>query len=204
VERSDRLTWLKEMKGVAFVLLVACAACSTSSFENRFKDSYRTHSAEGCMLRAAGTALERDARAMCPCIAAGLVRSFTTSELVALTLNAAPKPLEKRETQVIRVCYYRYVAKGNRCRTDAYVTNAVQPSFPASARSVTSTISTLIEVDVAPNGALKSARVYKSSGNRDADLAALKAARASMYSPKVVNCHPIEARYLFRADFAPD
>ncbi len=36
------------------------------------------------------------------------------------------------------------------------------------------------------------------------DQAALRAARQSTYSPKLVNCSPTTGDYIFRADFQPD
>ncbi len=36
------------------------------------------------------------------------------------------------------------------------------------------------------------------------DQAALRAARESTYSPKLVDCSPTTGDYLFRADFQPD
>jgi hypothetical protein len=36
------------------------------------------------------------------------------------------------------------------------------------------------------------------------DQAALRAARESNYSPKLVDCQPTQGDYLFRADFQPD
>jgi len=35
------------------------------------------------------------------------------------------------------------------------------------------------------------------------DLAALRAARASSYAPKVVNCVAVTGDYMFRAEFNP-
>jgi TonB family protein len=57
---------------------------------------------------------------------------------------------------------------------------------------------------VGPSGNLVGTKIYKSSNNMAIDQAALRAARQSTYSPKLVNCQPVEGDYLFRADFQPD
>jgi hypothetical protein len=36
------------------------------------------------------------------------------------------------------------------------------------------------------------------------DQAALRAARQTTYSAKLVNCAPVQDSYIFRADFQPD
>ncbi|MBV8433654.1 MAG: energy transducer TonB, partial [Candidatus Eremiobacteraeota bacterium] len=46
--------------------------------------------------------------------------------------------------------------------------------------------------------------IFKSTNNMAMDQAALRAARQSSYSPKLVNCQPVQGDYLFRVDFNPD
>jgi TonB family protein len=88
---------------------------------------------------------------------------------------------------------------------EATVTNAVQPDYPESARDLgLGAVSVEIEVTVGPSGNLISATVYKSASNMAIDQAALRAARQSAYSPKLINCAPTTGNYLFRADFQPD
>ena len=88
---------------------------------------------------------------------------------------------------------------------EATVTNAVQPDYPESARDLgLGAVSVEIEVTVGPSGNLISATVYKSASNMAIDQAALRAARQSAYSPKLINCQPTTGNYLFRADFQPD
>ena len=88
---------------------------------------------------------------------------------------------------------------------EATVTNAVQPDYPESARDLgLGAVSVEVEVNVGPSGNLISATVYKSASNMAIDQAALRAARQSTYSPKLVNCQPTTGNYLFRADFQPD
>jgi TonB family protein len=88
---------------------------------------------------------------------------------------------------------------------EATVTNAVQPDYPESARDLgLGAVSVEVEVTVGPSGNLVTASVYKSSSNMSIDQAALRAARQSTYSPKLINCSPTTGNYLFRADFQPD
>jgi len=58
-------------------------------------------------------------------------------------------------------------------------------------------------VTVGPDGGVRAANISKSSGNMMSDLAALRAARASSYAPKVVNCVAVTGDYMFRAEFNP-
>lgn len=88
---------------------------------------------------------------------------------------------------------------------EATVTNPVQPDYPESARDLgLGPVSVEVEVTVGPSGNLVTASIFKSSNNMSIDQAALRAARQSTYSPKLVNCSPTTGNYLFRADFQPD
>jgi TonB family protein len=88
---------------------------------------------------------------------------------------------------------------------EATVTSPVQPDYPESAKDLgLGAVSVEVEVTVGPSGNLVSASVYKSSNNMSIDQAALRAARQSTYSPKLINCSPTTGNYLFRADFQPD
>ncbi|HEY6325595.1 MAG TPA: energy transducer TonB [Candidatus Cybelea sp.] len=88
---------------------------------------------------------------------------------------------------------------------EATVTNAVQPEYPQSALDLgLGAVTVNVEVTVGPSGNLITASVYKSSSNMAIDQAALRAARQSSYSPKLINCQPTTGNYLFRADFQPD
>jgi TonB family protein len=81
----------------------------------------------------------------------------------------------------------------------------VQPDYPESAKELgLGAVTVEVEVTVGPSGNLVGAKVYKSAGNMSIDQAALRAARASTYSPKLVDCQPTTGDYLFRADFTPD
>ena len=60
-----------------------------------------------------------------------------------------------------------------------------------------------VDILVLPDGTVKNATIWKSSGYADADAEAIKSALAATYSPKVVDCKPVAGRYLYRADFVP-
>ena len=81
----------------------------------------------------------------------------------------------------------------------------MQPDYPESAKDIGIGATTVqVEVTVGPSGNLVGTKIYKSSNNMAIDQAALRAARQSSYSPKLVDCQPVEGDYLFRADFQPD
>jgi TonB family protein len=58
-----------------------------------------------------------------------------------------------------------------------------------------------IDVTVAADGSVKSVRVTRTSGQTDADKAALAAARASQYRPARRDCTHVEGHYAFTATF---
>lgn len=60
-----------------------------------------------------------------------------------------------------------------------------------------------IAVVIGPDGNIKSASIYKSSGDRSFDLASLTAARASKYRPKIVDCTAVESTFYFQTSFTP-
>ncbi|HEY5426894.1 MAG TPA: energy transducer TonB [Candidatus Tumulicola sp.] len=96
------------------------------------------------------------------------------------------------------------VAPSSCPETPVTVAKAVAPAYPTMAmRYVNSALSVEVIVMVGADGSVASASVARSSGYADADANALKAAQASTYKPKTENCKPVEALYLFRADFAP-
>ncbi len=94
----------------------------------------------------------------------------------------------------------RACAEPNR---DATITKVVQPEYPRSASGL-GPVTVQIQVTVDASGNLEGARVYKSSGNKAIDDAALKAVTLTKYSPKIINCQAVRGDYLFRADFEPD
>jgi protein TonB len=88
---------------------------------------------------------------------------------------------------------------------EATVTNPMSPDYPDSARDLgLGPVIVLVEVTIGPSGALVDATVSQKSGNMAIDQAALRAARQSQYSPKLVNCVPTTGSYIFKADFDPN
>lgn len=94
------------------------------------------------------------------------------------------------------------------CKTpyqDATAPNQVPPDYPEAARSLgLGPVTVLVQVTISATGSLQSAKIYQSSNNMSIDQSALSAARQSSYSPKIVNCKPVEGTYLFRAQFDPN
>ena len=85
--------------------------------------------------------------------------------------------------------------------TDAFVTKAVKPELP---HGMTVSGSANVEVIVGPDGHVISTTLIKSTGNATVDHAAVQAARNSSYSPKIVDCKPVQGKYVFHADFSPN
>ena len=96
--------------------------------------------------------------------------------------------------------YANTVAACAHPNVDATVTSPAQPQLPHGANLKGSATAT---VTIAPNGSVAAASITKSSGNPQIDKAVLDAAKHSTYSPKLVNCKPMQGSYLFHADFAP-
>ena len=78
---------------------------------------------------------------------------------------------------------------------------AVEPDYPDQAREqgAEGTVRVKVTLDAAGNGVDFS--IFKSSGNIALDQAAIKAARATQYTPEVVDCVKTAGSYLFDADF---
>jgi TonB family protein len=88
----------------------------------------------------------------------------------------------------------------------ARVTRAVQPNVPRSfwqTANLTQVVTVQVKVTVRSDGSVKDASIWKSSGYKVLDDAALQSARLSGYSPTMVNCTAVDGDYTFRADFAP-
>ena len=60
-----------------------------------------------------------------------------------------------------------------------------------------------VDVTVEPDGHVSKTLVTKSSNNMAVDQAAVKAARATTYSPKIMGCQAMTGIFIFRADFRP-
>jgi TonB family protein len=87
--------------------------------------------------------------------------------------------------------------------TQVEVIKAARPDYPLELGRNTPPFVVEVAVTVNPDGSIKGTKMWQSSGYPAADAATVKAARETTYSPKMVNCKPVEGAWLFRADFAP-
>lgn len=95
-------------------------------------------------------------------------------------------------------------ARGNSCippYRDPAITRAVAPVLPADSH-IKNGAAVQILVTLLPDGSVQNAAITRSSGDGGADRAALCAARNSVYTPKIVNCQPVQSLYLFRVTFS--
>lgn len=63
-------------------------------------------------------------------------------------------------------------------------------------------VGVLVTID--PKGNVVKAAIYQGSGNRQIDLAAIDSAEGSTYSPKFVDCRPVESDGIYTAAFSPN
>lgn len=59
----------------------------------------------------------------------------------------------------------------------------------------------MVEVLLGPDGKVQQATINRSSGSAVLDSAAITAAKATTYTPKVVDCQPVAASYLLSLPF---
>jgi TonB family protein len=79
----------------------------------------------------------------------------------------------------------------------------VKPAMPDVPHGLDLRATVEVAVTIAPDGKVVHASIVRTSGNETVDGAVVKAAIHSTYSPKLVNCAPVQGGYLFRADFKP-
>jgi TonB family protein len=77
---------------------------------------------------------------------------------------------------------------------------AAPVAYPNSA-NLSDDLVVQIDVTVNADGSVKSVRVTHTSGQTDADKAALAAARGSRYRPASRDCTPVEGHYAFTTTF---
>jgi TonB family protein len=84
------------------------------------------------------------------------------------------------------------------------ITHAAKLTFPSVAGNVGpgAYYATTVQIDIDSTGKITKTTTILSSGYGDMDDAALKAAAASTYQPKVVNCKAVPSAYLFHAAFS--
>ena len=88
------------------------------------------------------------------------------------------------------------------CNHEGRVETAAHVVYPASLR-VTQPQTAIVRVTIGTSGALLDEHVVQSTGTAALDQSALDAAKHSTYAPKMTDCKPVEASYLFRFVFNP-
>jgi protein TonB len=73
--------------------------------------------------------------------------------------------------------------------------------YPDIAREQGAVGTTVVKVTLDANGNVVDASVYKSAGNAALDQSAIKSAKATSYTPDIINCVKTAGSYLFRANF---
>ena len=89
------------------------------------------------------------------------------------------------------------------CTSRNVEATAVNPAMPELPHGFKVSGDVVVAVTLSSSGHVTRTKVTHSSGNAAIDNAVVAAARNSTYSPKLVNCKPVAAQYLFRADFKP-
>ena len=79
--------------------------------------------------------------------------------------------------------------------------SAVEPDYPDIARQQGAVGTTSVKITLDASGNVVDATIAKSAGNASLDQAAIKAAKATAYTPDIINCVKTAGSYLFRADF---
>lgn len=93
-------------------------------------------------------------------------------------------------------------APTSECRHEAHVVRAARP-IPKGLPADMPATKAVVKVLIGPDGKVKEASIFKSSGYPAFDIAVVDAARLTVYSPKVVDCKSVEGVYLFSAAFHP-
>jgi protein TonB len=83
----------------------------------------------------------------------------------------------------------------------ATATQLAQPVYPESAQQLGISGAVEVLVSLAPDGGVTDATIYKTSGSAALDQAAIRAARASTYSPDIVDCQAVAGTYTFHVSF---
>jgi len=78
---------------------------------------------------------------------------------------------------------------------------AVEPDYPSISREQGAEGTVRVKVTLDANGNAVDFSIYKSSGNAALDQSALNAAKATHYTPQVVECEKTAGSYSFDADF---
>jgi protein TonB len=77
----------------------------------------------------------------------------------------------------------------------------IQPEEPPLAQEQGAVGTVAVQVDLSSTGAVVSASISSSSGNKLLDDAALQAAKQTSYAPQIKDCQKVAGSYLFRVRF---
>lgn len=88
------------------------------------------------------------------------------------------------------------------CNHPARATYAAPAVYPRG-HYTNKPVPVVVKIDITTDGTIDGGGVVKSSGDAAFDGAAIEAAELSRFEPKVVNCHPVAATYLFKVTFLP-
>ena len=99
-----------------------------------------------------------------------------------------------------------YVAFADQCNHPAAIVMQALPQLPGTLESlhVTQRREVLLEVVLDARGQPALIKMLQPTKNRDLDSAAVRAARASTYSPAMSNCKPARGETLFRVVYDPE
>jgi hypothetical protein len=89
------------------------------------------------------------------------------------------------------------------CQADTGLVKAEYPRGFASPEEVRP-LSATVFVVVGSDGKVVAAKILKTSGDGSFDAASIRAAKSSTYTPKLVDCKPVEGTFLFRTSLTPD
>jgi protein TonB len=84
---------------------------------------------------------------------------------------------------------------------DAVATNKITPDMPEIARQMGASGTASVRVALSETGAVQSVDIYKSTGNKSLDQAAVQAAKQSSYQPEIRNCVKTAGEYLYTVTF---
>lgn len=124
--------------------------------------------------------------------------------VMTLALQAlVPAPLDA--ASLGKPTHATIVAASGACTTRNAEPEAINPPAPYLPKSEMPPhqVSSVVAVTIGADGKPIATRVYHSSGYPNVDRAVVTSAEKSKYSPKIVECSPVQSTYLFRADFAP-
>jgi TonB family protein len=88
------------------------------------------------------------------------------------------------------------------CMHEATIVKRAQPIYPPQLPAGTRATA-VVAILVSSKGSVEKASIYRSSGYRAADAAALKAAEATTYAPRVIKCKRVEGELLYPVEFVP-